>query len=156
MMPAWLSLIIKGHPMKRVFFLSAVIVLFHAPVWGQAVSGVRGVNGGGGALNNLPRSPSRLYIDGQGTQGFLSKPAGAGGAFQSYLFKTPNGATWIGSVTPLGPHIKPGFGSGENPSLLSLSSATFILSPPPPLTPPPPPELPPLPQIGSPLLEDIP
>ena len=156
MMPAWLSLIIKGHPMKRVFFLSAVIVLFHAPVWGQAVSGVRGVNGGVGALNNLPGSTSSLYIDGQGTQGFLSNPAGAGGAFQSYLFKTPNGPTWIGSMTTLGPQLNPGLVAGGNQSSFSLSSGTFILSASPTVIPPPPRDLPPLPEIGSLLLEEIP
>jgi len=157
MMCAWLSLIIrKGHPMKRVFFLSVVIVLFHGPVWGQAVSGVRGVNGGVGALNNLPGSTSSLYIDGQGTQGFLSNPAGAGGAFQSYLFKSPNGLTWIGSMTTLGPQLNPGLVAGGNQSSFSLSSGTFILSASPTVIPPPPRELPPLPEIGSPLLEDIP
>ena len=156
-MDASLSLIIrKRQLMERFLSLSVVIVLFHAPVWGQAVSGIRGVNGGVGALNNLPGSTSSLYIDGQGTQGFLSNPAGAGGAFQSYLFKTPNGPTWIGSMTTLGPQLNPGLVAGGNQSSFSLSSGTFILSASPTVIPPPPRELPPLPEIGSPLLEDIP
>jgi hypothetical protein len=156
-MYAWLSLIIrKRHLMKRVLSLSVVIVLSHAPVWGQAVSGVRGVNGGVGALNNLPGSTSSLYIDGQGTQGFLSNPAGAGGAFESYIFKTPNGPAWIGSMTTLGPQLNPGLVVGGNQSSFSLSSGTFVLFSSPTVIPPPPRELPPLPEIESLLLDQIP
>jgi len=156
-MDAWLSLIIrKGQLMKRILSLSVVILLFHAPVWGQAVSGIRGVNGGVGALNNLPGSTSSLYIDGQGTQGFLSNPAGTGGAFESYLFKSPNGSTWIGGITTLGPQLNPGLVAGGNQSSFSLSSGTFVLSSSPTVIPPPPRDLPPLPEIGSPLLEEIP
>ena len=142
--------------MERVLSLSVVIVLFHAPVWGQAVSGIRGVNGGVGALNNLPGSTSSLYIDGQGTQGFLSNPAGTGGAFESYLFKSPSGSTWIGGIMTLGPRLSPGLIAGGNQSSFSLSSGTFILSSSPTVIPPPPRDLPPLPEIGSSLLEDIP
>lgn len=156
-MDASLSLIIrKGHLIERVLSLSMVIVLFHAPVWGQAVSGIRGVNGGVGALNNLPGSTSSLYVDGQGTQGFLSNPAGAGGAFESYLFKSPNGPTWIGSMTTLGPRLSPGLVAGGNQSSFSLSSGTFVLFSSPTVIPPPPVDLPPLPEIGSSLLEEIP
>jgi hypothetical protein len=141
---------------KRVVILSVTMLLFHAPVWGQAVSGIRGVNGGVGALYNLPGSTSSLYIDGQGTQGFLSNPAGAGGAFESYIFKTPNGPTWIGSMTTLGPQLNPGLVVGGNQSSFSLSSGTFVLFSSPTVIPPPPRELPPLPEIESLLLDQIP
>jgi hypothetical protein len=153
----WLSLIIhERRLMKRVLILSVVMVLFHAPVWGQAVSGVRGVNGGVGALNNLTGTTSSLYMDGQGTQGFLSNPAGVGGAFESYIFKTPNGPTWTGGIMTLGPRLSPGLVAGGLQSSFSLSTGTFVLFSSPTIIPPPPPELPPLPEIGSSLLEEIP
>src|SRR5262244_2206695 len=156
-MDAWLSLIIrKGQLMKRILSFSVVILLFHAPVWGQAVSGIRGVNGGVGALNNLPGSTSSLYIDGQGTQGFLSNPAGTGGAFQSYIFKTPNGPTWMNGITTLGPQLNPGLIAGGLQSSFSASSGTFVLSSSPTVIPPPPRVLPPLPDIESTLLEQFP
>lgn len=142
--------------MKRVLLLSVVMVLFHAPVWGQAVSGVRGVSGGVGALHNLTGSTSSLYIDGQGTQGFLSNPAGTGGAFESYIFKTPNGSTWIGGMTTLGPQLNPGLVAGGVQSSFSLSSGTFLLSSSPTIIPAPPRDLPPLLPIESSLLEEIP
>ena len=133
-----------------------MMVLVHAPVWGQAVSGVRGVNGGVGALHNLTGSTSSLYTDGQGTQGFLSDPAGTGGAFESYIFKSPNGSTWIGGMTTLGPQLNPGLIAGGNQGSFSLSSGTFILSSSPTVIPSPPRDLPPLPPIESSLLEEIP
>ena len=142
--------------MKRIIILSVVMLLFYAPVWGQAVSGVRGVNGGVGALHNLTGSTSSLYVDGQGTQGFLSNPAGTGGAFQSYIFKTPNGQTWMGSMTTLGPQLNPGLIAGGVQSSFSGTSGTFILSSSPTIIPAPPRALPPLPDIESSLLEDIP
>jgi hypothetical protein len=141
--------------MKRIVILSVVMLLFNAPVWGQ-VSGVRGVNGGVGALHNLTGSTSSLYVDGQGTQGFLSNPAGTGGAFQSYIFKTPNGPTWMGSMTTLGPQLNPGLVSGGLQSSFSGTSGTFVLSSSPTIIPAPPRVLPPLPDIESSLLEDIP
>ncbi len=156
-MYALLSLIIhERHLMKQLLILSVVILLFHAPVWGQAVSGIRGVNGGVGALHNLTGSTSQLYVDGQGTQGFLSDPAGAGGAFESYIFKTPNGPTWIGSMTTLGPQLNPGLVSGGVQGSFSLSSGTFVLFASPTIIPAPPRNLPPLPEIGSSLLDEIP
>jgi hypothetical protein len=142
--------------MKRVVMLSVVMLLFHAQVWGQAVSGVRGVNGGVGALHNLTGTTSSLYIDGQGTQGFLSNPAGTGGAFESYIFKAPNGPTWIGSMPTLGPRLNPGLIAGGVQSSFSGTSGTFVLSPSPTIIPAPPPALPPLPDIESSVLEDIP
>jgi hypothetical protein len=142
--------------MKRVVILSVVMLLFHAPVWGQAVSGIRGINGGVGALHNLVGSTSSLYVDGQGTQGFLSNPAGAGGAFESYIFKTPNGQAWMGSMTTLGPHLSPGLVAGGLQSSFSSSSGTFVLFSSPTVIPAPPPNLPPLPEIESSLLDQIP
>src|SRR5215831_4316236 len=142
--------------MKRVVMLSVVMLLFHAPAWGQAVSGIRGVNGGVAALHNLPGQTSSLYIDNQGTQGFLSNPAGTGGAFQSYIFKTPNGPTWMNSITTLGPRLNPGLIAGGLQSSFSSISGTFVLSSSPTIIPPPPPVPPPLPDIESSLLEQFP
>ena len=141
--------------MKRIVILSVGMLLFNAPVWAQ-VSGIRGVNGGVAALYNLTGTTSSLYIDGQGTQGFLSNPAGTGGAFQSYIFKTPNGPTWIGSMTTLGPQLNPGLIAGGVQSSFSGSSGTFVLSSSPTVIPAPPRVLPPLPDIESSLLDDIP
>ena len=142
--------------MKRVVMLSVVMLLFHSPVWGQAVSGIRGVNGGVAALHNLPGTTSSLYIDGQGTQGFLSNPAGTGGAFESYIFKTPNGPTWMGSMPTLGPRLNPGLIAGGVQSSFSATTGTFQLSPSPTIIPAPPRVLPPLPDIESSLLEQFP
>lgn len=142
--------------MKRIMILSAIMLLFNTPVWGQAVSGIRGVNGGVAALHNLTGSTSSLYIDGQGTQGFLSNPAGAGGAFQSYIFKTPNGPTWMNGITTLGPQLNPGLVAGGVQSSFNASTGTFQLSSSPTIIPAPPRQLPPLPDIESTSLEDIP
>ncbi|HTL63048.1 MAG TPA: hypothetical protein VL261_15490 [Nitrospira sp.] len=142
--------------MKRIVILSAVMLLFTTPVWAQAVSGIRGVNGGVAALHNLTGSTSSLYIDGQGTQGFLSNPAGNGGAFESYIFKTPNGPTWIGSMTTLGPQLNPGLIAGGVQSSFNASTGTFQLLSSPTVIPAPPRQLPPLPAIESSLLDDIP
>lgn len=141
--------------MKRIVILSVGMLLFNAPVWGQ-VSGIRGVNGGVAALYNLTGTTSSLYVDGQGTLGFLSNPAGTGGAFQSYIFKTPNGPTWIGSMTTLGPQLNPGLIAGGIQSSFSGISGTFVLSSSPTVIPAPPRNLPPLPDIESSLLDDIP
>jgi hypothetical protein len=152
-----LSLIIRERQlMKRIVMLSVVMLLFHAPAWGQAVSGIRGVNGGVAALHNLTGTTSSLYIDGQGTQGFLSNPAGTGGAFQSSIFKTPNGPTWMGSMGTLGPRLNPGLIAGGVQSSFSGTSGTFVLSSSPTIIPAPPPVLPPIPDIESTLLEQFP
>jgi len=142
--------------MKRSLILSVVMLLFHAPAWGQAVSGVRGIGGGVGALYNLTGSTSGLYVDGQGTQGFLSNPAGSGGAFESYIFRNPNGPAWIGSMTTLGPQLSPGLVAGGLQSSFSSSSGTFVLFSSPTVIPAPPRDLPPLPAIESSLLDEIP
>jgi len=142
--------------MKRVVMLSVVMLLFHAQAWGQTISGIRGVNGGVAALHSLPGPSSSLYIDNQGTQGFLSTPAGTGGAFQSYIFKTPNGPTWMNGITTLGPQLNPGLIAGGVQSSFSASSGTFVLSSSPTIIPPPPRVPPPLPDIESTLLEQFP
>ncbi|HKT35943.1 MAG TPA: hypothetical protein VJR03_14040 [Nitrospira sp.] len=141
--------------MKRIVILTVVLLLSNTQVWGQ-VSGVRGVNGGVGALFNLSGTTSSLYVDGQGTQGFLSNPAGAGGAFESYVFKTPNGPTWIGSMTTLGPQLNPGLVAGGVQSSFNATTGTFQLLSSPTIIPAPPRPLPPLPDIGSSVLDDIP
>ncbi|MCE7979219.1 MAG: hypothetical protein DYH03_19415 [Nitrospira sp. NTP1] len=51
----------------------------------QSVSGVRGFNGGVAPLFNLA-GPGNLYIDNQGTQGFIYN---FGNNFESYNFRNP-------------------------------------------------------------------
>ncbi|HJT21352.1 MAG TPA: hypothetical protein VJ746_12825, partial [Nitrospira sp.] len=129
---------VKGVVMKRIVILSAALLLFHSLVWGQ-VSGVRGINGGVGALFSLTGPTSSLYIDVQGTHGFLSNPAGTGGAFESYIFRNPNtGQAWMGGMTTLGPQLNPGLIAGGVQSSFSGTSGTFVLSSSPTVIPPPP------------------
>ncbi|MFO0767882.1 MAG: hypothetical protein U0231_14085 [Nitrospiraceae bacterium] len=51
----------------------------------QSVSGVRGIRGGVALLFNLV-GPGNLYVDNQGTQGFIYN---FGNNFESYNFRNP-------------------------------------------------------------------
>lgn len=138
--------------MKRTLFLSVVLLLFHASAWGQTVSGVRGINGGVGALHNLTGPEGSLYIDGQGTQGYLNNA----GTFESYNFRIPYGPAWSGSMMTLGPQLSVGLISGANQAAFSSRTGTTQLLSSPTVFPPVPRELPPLPAIQSSLLDEIP
>ena len=62
----------------------------------QSVSGVRGLNGGVAPLFGLV-GPGNLYIDNQGTQGFIYN---FGNNFESYSFRNPTtGQAWSGANT---------------------------------------------------------
>ncbi len=80
------------------------------PAWGQGVSGVRAFGGGVAPLVRFPGG--RLYIDNQGTQGFLYTP---GPNFQTYSFRNPaTGQAWSGAVGTLGPQLSIGLIQGAN------------------------------------------
>jgi hypothetical protein len=137
---------------RRVFLVSVALVALHSPAWAQAVSGVRGISGGVGALHSLTGPTGSFYTDGQGTQGYLY----SAGTFQSFNFRTPNGPAWTGSMMTLGPRLAVGLISGGNQSFFSAGTGTNILVGSPTVIPSPPRELPPLPEIGSSILDEIP
>jgi hypothetical protein len=108
--------------------------------WAQSVSGVKGFNGGVAPLFNLV-GPGNLYIDNQGTQGFITNP---GNNFESYNFRNPTtGQAWSGALMTFGPQLSIGLIQGAN-----QSGSPLVL-------PGPPRELSPLSEIDSTLL-DIP
>lgn len=107
----------------------------------QTVSSVRGFDGGVAPLFSLT-GPGSLYLDNQGTQGFLYNP---GNNFQSYSFRNPTtGQAWSGGVMTLGPQLSIGLIQGAN----QVGSPVVL--------PPPPRQPPPLVDIQSTLLDDIP
>jgi len=122
------------------------VLLFAIPslnsqAWGQSISSVRSFDGG---VTPLFRGPGlgSLYIDNQGTQGFLYNP---GNNFQSYSFRNPTtGQAWSGAVTTLGPQLSIGLIQGAN-----QTGSPIVL-------PGPPRQTAPLPSIQSTILDDIP
>lgn len=112
-----------------------------APVLAQSVSGVRSFDGGVGPLFNLT-GPANLYLDGQGTQGYLYTP---GGNMQTYSFRNPTtGQAWSGAVMTFGPQLSIGLIQGAN-----QSGSPLVL-------PGPPRQTGPLPSVTSTLLDEIP
>lgn len=108
---------------------------------GQSVSSVRSFDGGVAPLFNLP-GPGNLYLDNQGTQGFLYNP---GNNFESYNFRNPTtGQAWSGATMTLGPQLSIGLIQGAN-----QTGSPLVLPGPPRRTPP-------LLDIQSTILEDIP
>lgn len=92
--------------------LMAVAVDIDSPAWAQSVSGVRGFNGGVAPLVRFPGGS--LYIDNQGTQGFLYTP---GQNFQTFSFRNPTtGQAWSGAVGTMGPQLSIGLIQGGNQS----------------------------------------
>ena len=122
------------------------LLLFALPsldsqVWGQSISSVRSFDGGVTPLFRLPGIES-LYLDNQGTQGFLYNP---GNNFQSYSFRNPTtGQAWSGAVTTLGPQLSIGLIQGAN-----QTGSPLVL-------PGPPRQTAPLPSIQSTILDEIP
>lgn len=108
--------------------------------WAQSVSGVRAFGGGVAPLARMPGGS--LYIDNQGTQGFLYTP---GQNFETYSFRNPTtGQAWSGAVGTLGPQLSIGLIQGAN------QSGTAVVLPGPPR------QTSPLPQVQSPLIESSP
>ena len=122
------------------------LLLFALPslnsqAWGQSISSVRSSDGRVTPLFKLPGLGS-LYIDHQGTQGFLYNP---GNNFQSYSFRNPTtGQAWSGAVTTFGPQLSIGLIQGAN----QIGSPLVL--------PGPPRQTAPLPSIQSTILDDIP
>jgi len=122
------------------------LLLFMLPsldsrVWGQSISSVRSFDGGVAPLFNLS-GPGNLYLDNQGTQGFMYNP---GSNFESYSFRNPtSGQAWSGAVTTLGPQLSIGLIQGAN-----QSGSPLVLRGPPRQTAP-------LPSIQSTIIDDIP
>ncbi len=86
-------------------------VLPPAPAEAQTITSVRSFDGGVAPLFNLT-GPGNLYLDNQGTQGFLYTPAQN---FQSYSFRNPTtGQAWSGALTTLGPQLSIGLIQGAN------------------------------------------
>jgi hypothetical protein len=133
-------------PIRRcagILIIAAVLMLYAmaTPASAQSVSGIRGFDGGVAPLFSLV-GPGSLYIDNQGTQGFLINP---GNNFQSYSFRNPTtGQAWSGAVMTLGPQLSIGLIQGAN------QSGSPVVLPSPPRQPPP------LVDIQSTLLDDIP
>jgi len=122
------------------------LLLFALPslnsqAWGQSISSVRSSDGRVTPLFKLPGLGS-LYIDHQGTQGFLYNP---GNKFQSYSFRNPTtGQAWSGAVTTFGPQLSIGLIQGAN----QIGSPLVL--------PGPPRQTAPLPSIQSTILDEIP
>ncbi len=106
----------------------------------QTVSGVRSFDGGVAPLFSLVGGSGSLYLDNQGTQGYMYNF----GEFQSYSFRTPGGQAWSGALTTLGPQLTIGLIQGAN------QPGFGVILPPPPRQPAG------LPSIESGLLEEIP
>ena len=145
----------QGHRVKQTILTVSVLtpalsvlalLLFTLPswdsqVWGQSISSVRSFDGGVTPLFNLS-GPGNLYIDNQGTQGFMYVP---GNNFESYSFRNPTtGQAWSGALTTLGPQLSIGLIQGAN-----QSGSPLVLRGPPR-------ETAPLPSIQSTILDDIP
>ena len=116
-------------------------LLLNSQAWGQSISSVRSFDGGVAPLFKGP-GPGSLYIDNQGTQGFLYNP---GNNFQSFSFRNPTtGQVWSGAVMTLGPQLSIGLIQGAN----QIGSPLVL--------PGPPRQTAPLPTIQSTILDDIP
>ena len=123
------------------------LLLFAIPsldsqAWGQStITSVRSFDGGVTPLFSQPGLGS-LYIDNQGTQGYLYNPQNN---FESYSFRNPTtGQAWSGARTTLGPRLSIGLIQGAN----QVGSPLVL--------PGPPRQTAPLPSIQSTLLDDIP
>ncbi|MCS6292104.1 MAG: hypothetical protein H8J66_03445 [Nitrospira sp.] len=118
-----------------------VVLVERASALAQSVSGVRSFDGGVGPLFNLT-GPANLYLDGQGTQGYLYTP---GGNMQTYSFRNPTtGQAWSGAVMTFGPQLSIGLIQGAN-----QGGSPLVL-------PGPPRQTGPLPSVTSTLLDEIP
>lgn len=122
----------------------AVMILLMAvspfPVWAQTVGGVRSFDGGVAPLFSLV-GPGNLYLDNQGTQGYVYNFSG----FETYNFRNPStGQAWSGGQGTLGPQLTIGLIQG------AVQTGTPVVLPSAPRQPPP------LLPIQSTLLDEIP
>lgn len=109
----------------------------------QSTSGASSVRSLAGGVSPLFKfGGGSLYIDNQGTQGFLYTPAPN---FQSYNFRNPTtGQAWSGAVMTFGPQLSIGLIQGAN----QVGTATVL--------PGPPRQTAPLPPIESGIFDEIP
>lgn len=131
----------RRHKIAVMLSLSVFVTLCgEVGGWAQNVSGVRSFDGGVAPLSRF--SGGNLYIDGQGTQGFLYTP---GQNLESYSFRNPTtGQAWSGAVMTFGPQLSIGLIQGAN-----QTGTPIVLPGPPRLTAP-------LPPLQSTILDDIP
>jgi hypothetical protein len=107
----------------------------------QSVSGVRAFGGGVAPLFSLV-GPGNLYLDTQGTQGYIYN---FGNNFESFNFHNPTtGQAWSGAMMTLGPQLSVGLIQGAN------QVGTPLVLPPIPR------DVPSLPPIQSTILDEIP
>lgn len=100
--------------MRIIIIRSALAVVFvlllHAMVWADpTVKGTKGFDGGVAPRFDLVGLGS-LYLDTQGTQGYLYNKD----AFQTYSFRTPGGPAWSGAQMNLGPNLSIGLVQGAS------------------------------------------
>jgi hypothetical protein len=132
----WLSIMRRGVSCA----LAIAVLCTGSLAVAQTASAVRSLAGGVAPLFKLPGGS--LYIDNQGTQGFLYTP---GQNFQSYSFRNPTtGQAWSGAVMTFGPQLSIGLIQGAN----QVGTPTVL--------PPPPRETSPLAEIQPTLLDEIP
>jgi hypothetical protein len=124
---------------RTIVIVASLLLADQETIWAQTVSGVRGFGGGVGALFSLV-GPGNLYVDNQGTQGFMYSM----GTFESCNFRNPvTGQHWAGALMTLGPQLSIGLIQGAN----QIGSPVVL--------PGPSRQIPPLPEVESTLL-DIP
>lgn len=124
-----------------VLMLLGLLPCMETSSWAQTVSGVRGFDGGVGPLFTLS-GRGNLYLDSQGTQGYLYNP---GQNFESFSFRNPtSGQAWSGAVMTLGPQLTIGLIQGAN----QVGSPIVL--------PGPPRQTPPLLPVQSTIFDDIP
>ncbi|MEX5216685.1 MAG: hypothetical protein AB7G68_01680 [Nitrospiraceae bacterium] len=117
------------------------VVILSSTAAAQSVSGVRGFGGGVAPLFSLV-GPGNLYLDTQGTQGYVYN---FGNNFESFNFRNPStGQAWNGAMMTLGPQLSIGLIQGAN------QVGTPLVLPPIPR------DVPPLPPIQSTILDEIP
>ena len=87
---------------NRILSVAGLTLLLTSPAAAQSVSSVRGLGGGVAPLFGLV-GPGNLYIDNQGTQGYIYN---FGNNFESYNFRNPaTGQAWSGALMTLGPQL---------------------------------------------------
>jgi hypothetical protein len=119
-------LIRTGAAVALILFVSASVVD------AQSVSSVRAFGGGVAPLFNLV-GPGNLYIDAEGTQGYIYN---FGNNFESFSFRNPStGQAWSGAMMTLGPQLSIGLIQGANQigTPLVLPPIPRDVSPPPPI-----------------------
>ncbi len=122
----------QGISLRRVSAIGGFLCLLvggaffpDVAAWAQSRSGASsGQSLAGGVSPQFKFGGGTLYIDNQGTQGFLYTP---GQNFQSYSFRNPTtGQAWSGAVMTFGPQLSIGLIQGAN----QVGTATVLPGPP--------------------------